>query len=74
VEPEEPLEARNIGTPGTAGRDRVDGRKPDGELLNRMLGMGNLFAVYERVVRSLPCASGFLSGRADGMSSCLHSI
>jgi group II intron reverse transcriptase/maturase len=50
VEPEEPQGARSIGTPETTGGDGADGRKPGGELLERMLGTDNMFTACERVV------------------------
>ena len=68
-EGEELREARNMGTPETAGGDGVDGRKPDGELPARMPGTDNRFPACERVVRNLPRASGLLNGggrRDDG--------
>jgi group II intron reverse transcriptase/maturase len=50
VEPKEPQGARSIETPETTGRDSVDGRKPERELLARMLGTDNMFTACERVV------------------------
>jgi hypothetical protein len=52
VEPEELRGARSIETPETVEGDNGDGRKPDGELLKGMLGIDNLFAACERVVRN----------------------
>jgi group II intron reverse transcriptase/maturase len=62
VEPEEPREARSIGTPETTEGDSVDGRKPGGGLLARMLGTENMFLACGRVVRN-----GGASG-VDGMT------
>jgi hypothetical protein len=50
VEPKEPQGARSIETPETTGRDSVEERKPDGDLLARMLGTDNMFTACERVV------------------------
>jgi group II intron reverse transcriptase/maturase len=52
VEPEEPQEERSIGAPETADGDYGEGRKPNGELLKRMLGTENMFLACERVVRN----------------------
>ncbi|MFP3089318.1 hypothetical protein LQZ21_03215 [Treponema sp. TIM-1] len=52
MEPSEPQEARNIGTPEATDEDRADGRKPDGELLKRMLGRENMYTACEKVVRN----------------------
>jgi hypothetical protein len=63
VEPKEPQEARSIEVPETTGGDSASGRKPGEEQLARMLGTENMFLACGRVVRNLPRASGFLSGR-----------
>jgi hypothetical protein len=68
VEPKEPKEARIITTHEATGGDGGGGRKPGGELLERMLGTENMFLTCERVVRN-----GGAAG-VDGISSCLRSI
>jgi hypothetical protein len=52
VEPEGPRGARSIETPETTGGDSGVGLKSLGELLKRMLGIDNLFAACDRVVRN----------------------
>jgi group II intron reverse transcriptase/maturase len=52
VEPETPMEARSIAAQETTDGDRGEGRKPNGDLLERMLGWSNLFTACERVVRN----------------------
>ena len=52
VEPERTQGVRSIETLESAERDNGSGRKPDGGLLKGMLGVDNLFAACERVVRN----------------------
>jgi group II intron reverse transcriptase/maturase len=60
VEPEGTEEARSIAAPETTERDSVEkrhtpypeGRKPDGNLLNQVLGIDNMFDACERVIRN----------------------
>jgi group II intron reverse transcriptase/maturase len=52
VEPKEPPEARSIAAPEAMSGDSADGRKPGGELLERMLGTENMFLACDRVVRN----------------------